>query len=109
MKALFHQFDGVTEFPHTQRGRIDREDGKTIVRVYDPRETRPEFATEAFTAWDDVPGLKAVAIRAYLKEATKGSVTSHLARKQLAELFKALSAIFVAAGLDDRTPETLTL
>ncbi len=78
MKGLFKQFDCVAEFPHAKRGRVlSDENGKTIVGVYDPRETRPEYKTDAFAAWDAIPGLKEVAIEAYIKETTKGSVTSH--------------------------------
>lgn len=108
MKAIFEQFDRVVDFPHQVRGRVDDDNGTTIVRIYDPRETQPEFSTDLFRYWDRVPGLKDVAIEAFIAECTKVSIGSHDTRRSLAELFKRLSDFFVDTENEDRHPGTLT-
>ncbi len=109
MKGLFQQFDLVAEFPHVKRGRVlVDEGGKTVVSVDDPRATRPEYRTEAFSEWDTVPGLKEVAISAYIRESAKTSIASHNTRMRLAAEFSRTVQHLVACGLEDRTPETLT-
>ena len=108
MRAIFQQFDRVVDFPHQIRGRVDDDGGTIVVRIYDPRETQPEFATDLFRHWDRVPGLKDVAVEAYIEACTKAAVTSHDTRRNLAELFKRLSDLLVETGNDDRLPSTLT-
>lgn len=109
MKDMFQQFDRIADFPHAKRGRILIDgNGKTTVAVYDPHETQPEYKTDIFTVWNAIPGLKDCAINAYLKEATKRRVTSHMTRKVIAEIFGRLAKYLTANGLDDQTPETLS-
>ena len=108
MRALFDQFDRVAEFPHRQRGNVESRDGLTIVRIFDPKQVKQEFVTDALTSWDAIPGLKSTAISAYIRVSTRSSITSHQSRLQLAGLFRRLAAVLVEAGMVDRTPETLS-
>ena len=108
MKALFAQFDKVVDFPHHRRARAEVDDGVTLVRIYDPSADKPEFTTDAFTHWDNVPGLKELAVRAYIKSATAPSTKSHNTRKQTASLLRRLAEVMVQFGKIDLTPEALT-
>jgi len=108
MKAIFDQFDKVNDFPHDRRGRVDEVGGRTLVRIYDSSQAKPEFATDLLTAWDRVPGLKAVAVKAYIRSCTGADITSHHTRLVTAGTYKRMSDIFVALDKGDRATDTLT-
>lgn len=108
MRSLFEQFDRIPDFPHQQRGRVELRGGSTVVRIYDPRQVKPEFETRALTIWDKLPELKSVAISAYIRVCTHPSIRSHSTRNEYAGLFRRLAKIMIKAGIDDRTPATLT-
>lgn len=108
MRALFEQLDKLVDFPDVRRGKVKERDGTTVVGIFDPTQLKEEFETDAFTSWDRIPGLKALAIASYIRAGTKPSISSHMTRKQMAALYRQLAGIMLDAGLDDRTPSTLT-
>jgi hypothetical protein len=108
MRRLFEQFDKLVDFPHAERGHVSLNDGKTLVRIYDPHEVRREFITDAFTAWNRLPRLMPYAINAYLATCTSPEVKSHNTRHHEASLFRRLSEFMVDAEMEDRTGTSFT-
>lgn len=108
MRAIFDQFDRNIDFPHDRLGHVVEEGNRTVVRMYDPKQHKCEFETEEFAAWDRVPGLKRVAIQAYLHAAARETVRSHVTRLHMAMRFSYMVEFLLSAGMADRTPETLT-